>query len=477
MQKHDFSQRSTLDSLRARNARYWQGIAVGRSIGIYVSPQGLQVWKARYRSTSGLYKETTLGLASGGDDALSFDQATAAAETWFSSDPVRSHAVSRHAIRYNGEMTICPCGDQFTVGHALRDYVQWKRMAAARSHFDTVVALINHHLVPRVANLPLAKFTAKDFHKLCLSVLETPPKYGNRKLGPKRPLADLDPDALRRRKKTMNTLVSILRGAFGLAWENGEIDSDRPVRCLKRLPNVDRPRSVFLSRPECVKLVEASRPDLRQLLLGALYTGCRVRELTNLRVRDVAQEGYGIYVSPSKNYRPRFVFLPDEGMAFFLSVCRGKKPDDLVFLNADGRQWSDRYKHLFRDLVERIRLPRDTVFHSLRHTYASQLVQAGASLAVVARQLGHADTATVNKIYGHLAPDQTEAELMLRFAPLDSTHLPDASVEIELAEIKARFRGKDSRFYSKIEGPSSWPRSNFSRFSGDMLAQLPHYGE
>jgi integrase/recombinase XerD len=134
--------------------------------------------------------------------------------------------------------------------------------------------------------------------------------------------------------------------------------------------------------------------------------------------------------------------------------------------------------NIFRDLVDRIGLPRDTVFHSLRHTYASQLMQAGASLAVVAKQLGHADSSTVDKIYGHLAPDQTEAELTLRFAPLNSTDLLEAGrAEIELAEIKARFREKDRRFYSKIEGPSSWPRSNFSRFSRDILAQLPHYGE
>lgn len=478
MPKFDLRQKSARDCLPARSARYWQKIAVGRSIGIYVSPQGIQLWKARYRSIAGLYKETTLGQASGGDHALSFDQAKTAAETWFSSDLVRKHAVSQHAIRYNGEMTVCPCGDEFTVGHALRDYIEWKRVAAARSHFDAVVTMINHHLVPRIANLPLDKFTARDFHKLCLDVLETPPKYGNQKPGPRRALADLDPEALRRRKKTMNTLVSILRGAFGLAWENGEIESDRPVRCLKRLPNVDRPRTVFLSRPECTELIKASRPDLRQLILAALYTGCRVQELTNLRFHDVAQEGYGIYISPSKNYRPRFVFLPDEGMAFFLAACRDKKADDFVFLNADGRRWSDRYKHLFRELVDRTGLPRDTVFHSLRHTYASQLVQAGASFAVVAKQLGHADTATVDKIYGHLAPDQTEAELNMRFASLDPTYLRAAEHdEHELAGIKAKFRGKNDRMYATIEAPSSWPRSNFSKFSGEILAQLPRYGK
>jgi hypothetical protein len=68
--------------------------------------------------------------------------------------------------------------------------------------------------------------------------------------------------------------------------------------------------------------------------------------------------------------------------------------------------------------------------------------------------------------------------LTSRFAPLNSTYLLEAAgAEIELAEIKARFRGRDPRFYSKIEGPSSWPQSNFSRFSGDMLAQLPRYGK
>jgi integrase/recombinase XerD len=105
-------------------------------------------------------------------------------------------------------------------------------------------------------------------------------------------------------------------------------------------------------------------------------------------------------------------------------------------------------------------------------------VQAGESFAVVAKQLGHADTATVDKIYGHLAPDQTEAELTRRFAPLNSAYLVEVErVKVELVEIKARFRGKDPRFYSKIEGASSWPRSNFSRFFGEMLAQLPRYGE
>jgi integrase len=271
----------------------------------------------------------------------------------------------------------------------------------------------------------------------------------------------------------MNSLISILRGAFGLAWENGEIDNDRPQRCLHHLPNIDRPRTVFLSREECAELVDASRPDLRQLILAALYTGCRVQELTNLRVRDVAREGFGIYVSPSKNYRPRFVFLPDEGMAFFLSACAGKQPDDHVLVNADGRQWSERYKHLFRGLIEKTGLPPETVFHSLRHTYASQLVQAGVSLSIVAKQLGHASIWTVDKIYGHLAPQQVETEIGSRFAPLCSEFIDEAVLSRKrLDQIRSRFRVSAQCFYAAMEGFSSWPRSNYSHFSGPVLPQL-----
>lgn len=207
MPHYDLSKESTRLNLRRRGARYWHQIAPGRSLGVYVGTTGIQLWKARYRAVSGLYKETTLGRATG-EKVLSFEQAVDAAERWFQSDSVQPNAVSRHAIRYNGQLTICPCGPEFTVGHALRDYVEWKRIAAAKSHFSAVVTLINHHLVPRIASIPLAQFNGRDFNKLCIDVLETPPKYGNQPLGPRRSIADLEPEALRCRKKTMNSLKS-----------------------------------------------------------------------------------------------------------------------------------------------------------------------------------------------------------------------------------------------------------------------------
>lgn len=69
---------------------------------------------------------------------------------------------------------------------------------------------------------------------------------GKQPLGPRRSIESLDVDALRKRKKTVNTVLSILRVALRRAWENGKIDSERPWRCIRRFPNVDAPRVLHL---------------------------------------------------------------------------------------------------------------------------------------------------------------------------------------------------------------------------------------
>jgi integrase len=228
----------------------------------------------------------------------------------------------------------------------------------------------------------------------------------------------MDEETLRKRKGTVNTLIGILRKSLEMAWENGKTENDRNWRALKRIPNQLRPRTLHLSRPECRKLLAHCRPDLARLVLGALYTGCRSTELLRMRASDVGRDGYGLYIMSAKCYRPRFVFLPDEGMAFFLSLAANKNSGELLFLRENGREWFDLHRHAFKAAVLAADLPAAFCFHGLRHTYASQLIQAGAPLPVVAEQLGHANTDTVGRTYGHLAPQIRESEVRQRFTTL-----------------------------------------------------------
>ena len=227
-------------------------------------------------------------------------------------------------------------------------------------------------------------------------------------------------DQLRRRKKTVNTLLGILRIAVLMAWENGKINSDRAWRCIRRLPVVDRPRMLHLSRPQCHELLSHCGPHLQSLVLGALYTGCRATELLRMTAGDVEQDGPRVYVSPVKCYRERFVFLPDEGIDFFRHIAAAKAASDLLFLNSRGRCFFN-YMALFRKAANSAGLPKGFCFHSLRHTYASQLIADGAPLIVVSEQLGHSNYNTVLRTYGHLAPQLRQFEVNLRFASLLSS--------------------------------------------------------
>jgi integrase len=198
-------------------------------------------------------------------------------------------------------------------------------------------------------------------------------------------------------------------------------------------------------------LLKNCRPDLQRLVLGALYTGCRSLELLRLRACDVGRDGYGIYVAPSKTHKPRFVFLPDEGMAFFLALTRNRPAQALLFTRDDGRPWSEYYRVLFKGAARAAALPEDFSFHGLRHTYASQLVQAGAPLTVVSDQLGHVNTVTVSRTYGHVSPQIRESEVRQRFTVLEPKNAQSAERQKRaLARWRVNFHGSSWRTYAKI---------------------------
>lgn len=464
-ERPDLSLRAARDALPARREPYWGLLEYSRHLGYQKRMSQPARWIARFRTKTGRYRQHRLADADREETGgLTYAGAVAAARAWFQLRKNSQVAADAYPAGVRQDLIVCPVGDVFTIGHALQDYVEWKRIAGAKSHFETSLSLINHHIVRRLAEVPLEGFNGIDLRQFARAVLETPPKRGNQRPGPRRRIADLDEESLRKRKKTLNTLIGILRVAFQMAWENGRIESDRAWRCLRRVPNVDRPRTLFLTRSECSELLAHCRPDLRRLVLGALYTGCRATELLHLTVADVAREGYGIYVAPLKTYRPRFVFLPDEGMAFFLSLCEGRGPRDPVFVRDSGRPWLGNHRHLFKAAVRASGVPNEFTFHGLRHTYASQLVQAGTPLVVVAEQLGHANTTTVSRTYGHLAPQIREAEVRQRFAPLASEHSGVVARDFEkLSALRARLHGPDWRGYAEIADVNCWPRANFYR--------------
>ncbi|OOY18271.1 site-specific integrase [Thioclava sp. DLFJ4-1] len=459
----------TIKALPERAHPYWNILEYCRHIGLEKKPAKPLHWVARIRKKDGRYKQQRLGPAdSENSQGLSYEAAISLARAWFAEQELRGIASASYPVGTTQHLRYSKSDTGFTVGDALIDYVEWKRIAATKTTFETLVALINFHILPRLGSVLLDDLTGKTITNFCRAVLETPPKRGKQALKARVKIESLDPDALRRRKATLNTLLGIVRIAARMAWENGHTDSERSWRCIHRVPNLEVPRQIFLTRAQCRELIAACRPDLADLVRAALYTGCRVSELSALRVCDVGKDIFGIYVSSPKGWRPRYVYLPEEGMRFFLAKCAGKADDDIVFRTGAGQIWKTRHRHLFKAAVEKAGLPHEFVFHGLRHTYASQLVQAGAPLAIVARQLGHANTDTVSRTYGHLSCESIERELALRFAALE-----DQPREYD---VRMRSLRKSLQAPPPSIPVASWPRSNFALCRGDELQFVSRRG-
>ena len=211
--------------------------------------------------------------------------------------------------------------------------------------------------------------------------------------------------------------LSAVRTYFGFLLAEDLVESDpteqiEPPKTWERLPNV-------LNRDEVQALVEAPDPSHRlywrdrAILEFAYASGVRVSELTGLKVRDLDLEE-GFATVHGKGSKERLV--PVGGAAVrairvYLRELRprlekgGGKGGGALFLNARGGSltrmgiWKILRKH-----VERAGIEGRVTPHTLRHTFATHLLEGGADLAAVQEMLGHADISTT-QIYTHVDRD------------------------------------------------------------------------
>jgi integrase len=162
-----------------------------------------------------------------------------------------------------------------------------------------------------------------------------------------------------------------------------------------------------------------------------MLTGARWGELRALKCRDYDPVSGTINIAESKSGKPRRVYLTDDGKAAFETWTAGRLESDVIFKDRFGNSWGSHDQHRpMAAACKAAEIEPAIGMHTLRHTYASSLVQAGVSLAIVAEALGHADTRMVSKHYGHLAPSHV--------ADAIRAHLPALGVELNDAVTRLR---------------------------------------
>jgi integrase len=175
----------------------------------------------------------------------------------------------------------------------------------------------------------------------------------------------------------------------------------------------------YLSDEEARRLTNACPGDFRMLVTGALLTGCRYGEIAAMIADDFNVDAGTVRVRSSKTGKPRHIVLTDEGRQFFAGLAAGRAGGARLFLRQNGKSWgkSEQQRPLAAACAA-ARLDPSANFHALRHTYASRLAMRGVPFAVIAAQLGHADTRMIEKHYGHLAPSYVAETVRAAFGTL-----------------------------------------------------------
>lgn len=215
----------------------------------------------------------------------------------------------------------------------------------------------------------------------------------------------LQPSSIRRN-------VSALRTWFAYLLAEGIVVADPTDRveipqAWRRLPGV-------LTRDEVARILDAPDPSDRlfwrdkALLEFAYASGVRVGELIGVKVRDVdLQEGLALVFG--KGSRERIVPLGRAALQALIVYLREIRPglartrsEGAVFLNARGTPLSRMgVWKILRRHVQRAGITKRVTPHTLRHSFATHLLEGGADLASVQEMLGHADIATT-QVYTHV---------------------------------------------------------------------------
>ena len=203
--------------------------------------------------------------------------------------------------------------------------------------------------------------------------------------------------------------VSLLQRVFNRMHDLGVYYDKFPK---VRLPRFDNKRLRFLSKKEAKELLTALRQKSElwhDITLLALMTGLRAGELFSLSHASFDEENRLIFVTLTKTMRNRVVPLNDA--AYQVMLKYKDTGGNYIFKHSKGGKISQRSR-IFTDTVETLGFNKDStgsldavVFHTLRHTFASWLVQAGTPIEVVSKLLGHRSLQMTLR-YAHLAPSQ-----------------------------------------------------------------------
>ena len=198
-------------------------------------------------------------------------------------------------------------------------------------------------------------------------------------------------------KSWMNQIISSLkifyREILRRDWD--DLGIPRPRR-EKKLP-------VVLSKEEVSKLINTPKNLKHKALLMLTYSaGLRLSEVCGLKIRDIDSQRMLIRVIQAKGAKDRYTILSPVTLNLLRDYWKMYRVKEWLFENNNNQPVSDRtIQHVFKNALRKAGINKQVGIHSLRHSFATHLLEQGVSLPIIQQLLGHTSLKTTS-IYLHV---------------------------------------------------------------------------
>ena len=182
--------------------------------------------------------------------------------------------------------------------------------------------------------------------------------------------------------KTVNYYNSIIRFMY-------EVTLDKVLN-KKQIPMLKHKRKLckVLTKEELSAFFDAcDNPKYKMIFMLIYGSGLRIGEAANLRIEDIDSKKMRIFVREGKGNKERYTILPKVSLEMLREYYKRERPnhpEGYLFLNREGNPLKiERMRVFFRRYRRKAKLNEEFVVHSLRHSFATDLIERGATLIQV----------------------------------------------------------------------------------------------
>jgi site-specific recombinase XerD len=210
---------------------------------------------------------------------------------------------------------------------------------------------------------------------------------------------------------SMNLAISSLKFFYRNVLRNDIIREQHRPRHDKRLPTV-------LSKQEVKRILECEgNPKHRLLLMLAYSSGLRVSEVVSLKREHVDLSRKTIFIRAGKGRKDRYTLLSRRAADFVENYCSLYNITGWLFpgISAAGHLSIRAAQNIFEKALKKSQISKPASIHSLRHTFATHLLESGTDVKYIQELLGHASLKTTER-YTHVA----RHDILTIQSPLDN---------------------------------------------------------